>query len=60
MFVRLIDGLLIAYFALHALLAVVIDGQMIAPPALYQYYEAFGMTKVVQDWVNQEGDCAAA
>jgi len=51
-----LDGLLVVYFVIHAVLAVVVDAQMVAGPWLYQYYAAAGVTKVVADWVKDEGD----
>lgn len=53
---KIIDIHLTAYLAVHAILALLIDVQSIAPPALYALYEQAGLTAVVAQWVRQEGD----
>jgi len=50
------DSFFQVYFLLHAVLAVVVDAQCVAPPSLLVYYEKAGLTAVVSNWVTKEGD----
>ena len=52
----MLDRVLTFYLGLHAVLAILIDGQAVAPPALLQVYERLGLTAVVAKWVSDEND----
>ncbi|KAL1521699.1 hypothetical protein AB1Y20_021354 [Prymnesium parvum] len=54
-----VDRLLAAYLLLHGALALIVDGQAIFPdvaPHVYEWYERAGLTQIVRQWVEQEGD----
>lgn len=52
----MLDGILTFYLGLHAVLAILIDGQAIAPASLLGVYEQLGLTAVVAKWVKDESD----
>ena len=54
-----VDGLIIIYLLAHGVIALLVDIQSILPdvaPELYERYKGVGLTAVVQQWVEQEGD----
>ena len=56
---KAVDALVAIYLIAHGVIALLIDIQSILPdvaPALYEHYKSAGLTAIVQQWVQQEGD----